>query len=196
VLPDGTTQPRTKGTPQGGVISPLLANLFLHYAFDLWMERNYSQLRFERYADDAIVHCGSYGQAQAVLKAIGERLGQCGLELHPKKTRIVYCKDYRRRGKHEHISFDFLGYTFRPRQAKSRWGKNFTGFLPAISGQAATAIRATIRRWRISTSRTHQHLGDIARLAQLLWPVQPGLLCGAFRALFQPDPDWMGATEV
>lgn len=131
-----------------------------------------------------------------MLKAIGERLGQCGLELHPKKTRIVYCKDYRRRGKHEHISFDFLGYTFRPRQAKSRWGKNFTGFLPAISGQAATAIRATIRRWRISTSRTHQHLGDIARLAQLLWPVQPGLLCGAFRALFQPDPDWMGATEV
>ena len=99
-----------------------------------------------------------------MLKAIGERLRQCGLELHPKKTRIVYCKDYRRRGKHEHISFDFLGYTFRPRRAKGRWGKNFTGFLPAISGQAAQAIRARIRQWRIATSRIHQHLGDLARL--------------------------------
>lgn len=164
VRPDGTTQPRTKGTPQGGVISPLLANLFLHYAFDLWLKRNYPQLRFERYADDAIVHCGSNGQAQAVLKAIGERLRQCGLELHPKKTRIVYCKDYRRRGKHEHLSFDFLGYTFRPRRAKGRWGKTFTGFLPALSGKAAKAIRASIRQWRIPTSRVHQHLGDIARL--------------------------------
>jgi len=162
--PDGTTQPRSKGTPQGGVISPLLANLFLHYAFDLWMGRSYPGLRFERYADDAIVHCRSHGEAQAVLKAIGERLAQVGLELHPTKTRIVYCKDYRRRGKHEHISFDFLGYTFRPRQAKGRGGKNFTGFLPAISGKAAQAIRAQIRQWRIATSRTHQQLADIARL--------------------------------
>jgi RNA-directed DNA polymerase len=162
--PDGITQPRSKGTPQGGVISPLLANLFLHYAFDRWLGRSYPQLRFERYADDAIVHCRSHGEAQAVLKAIGERLAQCGLELHPRKTRIVYCKDYRRRGKHEHISFDFLGYTFRPRQAKGRGGKNFTGFLPAISGKAAQAIRAQIRQWRIATSRAHQQLGDIARL--------------------------------
>lgn len=162
--PDGSTQPRNKGTPQGGVISPLLANLFLHYAFDLWMGRNYPQLRFERYADDVIVHCRSHGEAQALLKAIGERLGQCRLELHPTKTRIVYCKDYRRRGKHEHISFDFLGYTFRPRQAKGRWRKNFTGFLPAISGKSAEAIRARIRQWRIATSRTHQQLEDIARI--------------------------------
>src|SRR5207244_1144444 len=93
------------------------------YAFDLWLGRSYPQLRFERYADDAIVHCRSHGEAQAVLKAIGERLAQVGLELHPMKTRIVYCKDYRRRGKHEHISFDFLGYTFRPRQAKGRGGR-------------------------------------------------------------------------
>jgi RNA-directed DNA polymerase len=164
VQPDGTTRPRTKGTPQGGVISPLLANLFLHYGFDRWMGRSYPQLRFERYADDVIVHCENQRQAQAVLKAIGERLGQCALELHPKKTRMVYCKDYRRRGKHEHLSFDFLGYTFRPRAAQSHWGKNFTGFLPAISGKAATAIRASIRHWRIATSRTHQQLGDIARL--------------------------------
>lgn len=162
--PDGTTQPRSKGTPQGGVISPLLANLFLHYAFDLWMGRSNPQPRFERYADDAMVHCRSHGEAQAVLKAIGERLAQCGLELHPTKTRIVYCKDYRRRGKHEHISLDFLGYTFGPRQAKGRRGKNFTGFLPAISGKSAKAIRAQVRQWRIASSRTHQQLEDIARL--------------------------------
>jgi RNA-directed DNA polymerase len=162
--PDGSIQPRSKGTPQGGVISPLLANLFLHYAFDLWMGRSYPELRFERYADDAIVHCRSHGEAQAVLKAIGERLAQCGLELHPMKTRIVYCKDYRRRGKHEHLSFDFLGYTFRPRRARGRWGKNFTGFLPAISGKAAKAIRARMRQWRIRSSNTHQRLEDIARL--------------------------------
>ena len=162
--PGGSRQPRSKGTPQGGVISPLLANLFLHYAFDCWMERNYPQLRFERYADDAIVHCRSKGQANAVLNAIRERLGQCGLELHPAKTRIVYCKDYRRRGKHEEISFDFLGYTFSPRPAQRRGGKKFTGFLPAISGKAAKLIRTTIRQWRIATSRTHQRLEEIARL--------------------------------
>ena len=162
--PDGSTKPRTRGTPQGGVISPLLANLFLHYAFDRWMERNYPQLRFERYADDSIVHCRSHGEAQTVLKAIGERFAQCGLELHPGKTRIVYCKDYRRRGKYEHLSFDFLGYTFRPRGAKGRSGKRFTGFLPAISGKAAQTIRTTIRQWRIATSRSHQRLEDVARL--------------------------------
>jgi RNA-directed DNA polymerase len=167
--PDGSIQPRTRGTPQGGVISPLLANLFLPYALDLWMGGSYPTLRFERYADDVIVHCRSHGEAQAVLKAIGERLGQCGLELHPTKTRIVYCKDYRRRGKHEHISFDFLGYTFRPRQAKGRWGKNFTGFLPAISGKAAKAIRARMRQWRIRSSNTHQRLADIA------WLVNPSM---------------------
>jgi RNA-directed DNA polymerase len=164
VGPDGNKQPRSKGTPQGGVISPLLANLFLHYAFDYWMERKYSQLPFERYADDAIVHCSSYSQAQAVLKAVGERMAQCGLELHPTKSRIVYCKDDRRRGKYEQISFDFLGYTFRPRRAKSRWGKTFIGFLPAMSGKAAKAIRATIRGLRIVTSRSYQRLEDIVRL--------------------------------
>jgi RNA-directed DNA polymerase len=161
---DGSTQPRSLGTPQGGVISPLLANLFLHYAFDAWMERNYPELRFERYADDSIVHCRDHRQAQTVLRAIGERFAQCGLELHPTKTRIVYCKDDRRRGKYEHISFDFLGYTFRPRPAKSRWGKCFMGFLPAMSGKAAKAVRTTIRQWRIAGSRSHQHLEALARL--------------------------------
>ena len=121
--PDGTREERTKGTPQGGVVSPLLANLFLHYAFDVWMQRTFPGVQFERYADDAIVHCRSERQARAVLDAIRGRFEQCGLELHPTKTRIVYCKDDDRPGEYEHVSFDFLGYTFQPRRAKNRWGK-------------------------------------------------------------------------
>ncbi len=162
--PDGTLEPRTKGTPQGGVVSPLLANLFLHYAFDLWMRRSYPSIRFERYADDAIVHCRSRRQAEAVRDAIRERFRQCGLELHPTKTRIVYCKDSDRRGEHEHVAFDFLGYTFQPRRAKNHRGKFFVSFLPAISTKAATAIRKTIRDWRLAFSRSNQRLEDLARL--------------------------------
>ena len=162
--PDGTTEPRTKGTPQGGVISPLLANLFLHYAFDVWMRRSYPSVLFERYADDAVVHCKSKQQAEEVLVAIRDRLVQCGLELHPTKTRIVYCKDDDRRGEHEHVVFDFLGFTFQPRRAKNRWGKFFVSFLPAISTKAAKAIRATIRVWRLASTRNNQSLEDLARL--------------------------------
>ena len=162
--PDGSTEPRTKGTPQGGVISPLLANLFLHYAFDAWMQRTYPGILFERYADDVIVHCRSEKQARSVLDAIRDRFAQCGLELHPTKTRIVYCKDNDRRGKYEHISFDFLGYTFQPRRAKDRWGKFFVSFLPAISNKAAKSIRATIRQWKMASSRNNQRLEDLAQL--------------------------------
>lgn len=162
--PDGTLGERTKGTPQGGVVSPLLANLFLHYAFDLWMQRAFPGVRFERYADDAIVHCRSERQARAVLAAIRSRSEQCGLELHPTKTRIVYCKDDDRPGKFEHIKFDFLGYTFQPRLAKNRWGKLFVSFLPAISTRAAKAIRQTIREWRMASTRNNQRLEDLARL--------------------------------
>lgn len=162
--PDGTLEPRTKGTPQGGVISPLLANLFLHYAFDHWMRRMYPHLVFERYADDAIVHCRNKREAEAVRAAIRDRFAQCGLELHPTKTRIVYCKDDDRRGEHEPIRFDFLGYTFQPRRAKNRWGKYFVSFLPAISTKAAKAIRATIREWRMAATRNNQRLEDLAQL--------------------------------
>jgi group II intron reverse transcriptase/maturase len=162
--PDGTLEERTKGTPQGGVVSPLLANLFLHYAFDVWMQRTYPSVRFERYADDVLVHCMSEGQARAVLEAIRGRLAQCGLELHPTKTRIVYCKDDDRPGEHEHIRFDFLGYTFQPRRAKNRWGKYFVSFLPAISTKSARAIRKTIRAWRLASTRNNQRLEDLARL--------------------------------
>ncbi len=162
--PDGTLQERTKGTPQGGVASPLLANLFLHYTFDLWMQRNFPSIQFERYADDAIVHCRSERQARMVLEAIRGRFEQCGLELHPVKTRIVYCKDDDRPGDFEHIAFDFLGYTFQPRRAKNHRGKFFVSFLPAISTKAAKAIRKTIREWRLASTRNNQSLEDLARL--------------------------------
>src|SRR2546421_13052348 len=108
---DGTLVDRDRGTPQGSAISPLLANLFLHYAFDIWLAREFPRVSFERYADDAVVHCGSKIEAERVLGAIGQRLASLGLELHPGKTRIVYCKDASRQGDHDHVSFDFLGYT-------------------------------------------------------------------------------------
>jgi RNA-directed DNA polymerase len=162
--PDGTLKERTKGTPQGGVISPLLANLFLHYVFDVWLQRTYPSIQFERYADDAIVHCRSERQAREVLEAIRGRFKQCELELHPTKTKLVYCKDDDRPGEAEHIKFDFLGYTFQPRRAKNRWGKHFVSFLPAMSTKAAKAVRATIREWRMASTRNNQRLEDLARL--------------------------------
>ena len=153
-----------KGVPQGGDISPLLANLFMHYAFDHWMSRTYPDIRFERYADDVIIHAKSRAQAEHVLEAVRQRLKECHLELHPEKTKIVYCQDEDRRGQHEHIKFDFLGYTFRPRRAKNRRGKFFVSFLPAISDKAAKAIRETIRGWRLAATRNNQSLEEIAGL--------------------------------
>ncbi len=160
--PDGTLEDRTTGTPQGGVISPVLANLFLHYVFDAWLQRTFPGVLFERYADDAIVHCKSEAEARTVLDAIRRRFEQCGLTLHPTKTRIVYCKDANRPGEFEHVSFDFLGYTFRPRRATNPRGKTFLSFLPAMSAKAATKIRHTVRKWR--RLPTHQRLEEVARV--------------------------------
>ncbi len=127
-------QKQGKGTPQGGVISPLLANLFLHYAMDKWLEQNHPRVEFVRYADDAILHCSSQTQAEELLVALGERMQACGLELHPEKTKLVYCRDYRRQEKYELVKFDFLGYSFQPRSTKSKQtGKLFLGFDCAIS---------------------------------------------------------------
>src|SRR6202162_3520959 len=117
---DGRLVPRGKGTPQGGVVSPLLANLFLHYALDRWLAANYPQVPFERYADDVIAHCRTERQAQEMRKAIAERLRTCGLELHLEKTKIVYCKYDFRKGRFLNEKFDFLGYTFQPRRSKNR----------------------------------------------------------------------------
>jgi len=161
---DGTIESRTAGTPQGGVASPLLANLFMHYAFDEWMRRTYPMVPFERYADDAVIHCVSLSQAQMVLEAVRRRLRECHLELHPRKTKIVYCKDYRRRGDYGEYKFDFLGYTFRPRSAQGPSGKTFLGFLPAISSKAAKKIRTTIRDWHLSRRMSTKSLADLARL--------------------------------
>lgn len=162
-LADGTRKERRSGTPQGGVISPLLANLFMHYAFDEWLRREHPETPFERYADDALIHCESLEHAEQVLQAVRERLKQCGLELHPVKTKIVYCKDEDRKGTFKPNRFDFLGYTFRPRLAKNRWGKLFVNFLPAISDKAAKAVRQTMRGWRLASTRNNQSLDEIAR---------------------------------
>ena len=148
-LEDGTLRQRDRGSPQGSAISPVLANLFLHYALDMWLVRQFPEVPFERYADDEILHCKTRQQAQIVLDAIIERSAQVGLELNLDKTRIVYCKDANRSGSHEHEQFTFLGYTFRPRVALGRGGEMFVSFSPAISNDAAKAIRATIRRWRL-----------------------------------------------
>jgi group II intron reverse transcriptase/maturase len=162
---DGTIEARTQGTPQGGVISPLLANLFLHYAFDVWMQRHHAATPFERYADDVIVHCRSEQEALQVLEAIRERLAACGLTLHPTKTRIVYCQDSKRRGKSEQVSFDFLSHTFKARPVQSRYGRRqvFFGFLPAISRTAAQAIRQAIHEWKLG-AKIHLPLDTIAAL--------------------------------
>lgn len=162
-MPDGTRKLPRSGTPQGGVASPLLANLFLHYAFDKWMEREHPDISFERYADDAVCHCKSEVQAQKLRHELSERMNEVGLELHPEKTKIVYCKDDDRREDYPTIGFDFLGYTFRPRRSKSRWGKYFINFTPAISNKAAKAIRQQVRSWRWHL-RSDKSLEDLSRM--------------------------------
>jgi len=158
---DGTLVSREKGSPQGSVISPLLANLFLHYALDEWMRRNYENIPFERYADDIFVHCRSEKQAAWIKMVIEGRLQQCRLELHPDKTKIVFCKDSFREGNYPNEKFDFLGYTFCPRRAKSREGKLFVSFLPALSNEASKSIRTTIKSWRLHRM-TDKSLRDLA----------------------------------
>ena len=162
-LEDGTLVSRGKGSPQGSVISPLLANLFLHYAFDEWMRRNNSSIPFERYADDILVHCKSEGQARWIKSAIEKRLQQCRLQLHPQKTKIVYCKDSSRRGNYSNEKFDFLGYTFRPRLSKSRRGEFFVNFSPAVGDEAAKSIRREIRGWRIHRM-SDKSIEDLSRI--------------------------------
>ena len=138
---------RTLGTPQGGVISPLLANLFLHYAFDYWMQSHYPLNPFERYADDALVHCDTEAEAVKLKSEITKRMAQCGLELHPEKTKIVYCQDANRTRDYERHSFDFLGFCFRPRLSRNRQGQYFVNFSPAISPKSKKAIFSEIRQW-------------------------------------------------
>jgi RNA-directed DNA polymerase len=158
---DGSLVERDRGTSQGSAISPLLANMFLHYAFDTWMAREFPAVQFERYCDDIIVHARSERQAQQLWAAIAKRLAECGLQLNERKTRVVYCKDDDRRGSYEHTSFDFLSYTFRPRLSKNRFGKHFLNFTPAVSGEAKTRMRREMRRWGVAR-RSDKTLRDLA----------------------------------
>lgn len=157
-------------TPQGGVISPLLANLFLHYAFDRWVSKNLPGVPFCRYADDGVLHCKSKEQAELVMGKIGARFQMCGLELHAKKTQIIYCRDVNRREKHPVTSFTFLGYTFCPRIVKDKYGRVYVGFTPAVSREALKAMRQTIRGWHIQLKSSN----DLAGLSKQFNPVLKG----------------------
>ncbi len=153
------------GTPQGGVISPLLANLFLHYVFDVWVPKNFSGIQFARYADDIVCHCMSEREAKALKIVLDERFKQCGLTLHPEKTKIVYCKSSNNKADYPVVSFDFLGFTFKPRLTKSRYGKFFVTYTPAISGKAAKKIHNVWRSWKIR-SMTHLKINELSRLSK------------------------------
>jgi len=170
-MPDGRQAERDRGTPQGSAVSPVLANLYLHYAFDSWLEREFPAVEFERYADDAVVHCATERQARHVRAALAERMEQVGLRLHPDKTRIVYCKDRKRRFTYPNTSFTFLGYTFRTRKAPTGDRKGmFAAFLPAVSREALKKMGQEVRRWRINLRTT----SDIAALAEWMNPVIRG----------------------
>ncbi|MBL9041142.1 MAG: hypothetical protein JNM83_06050 [Myxococcales bacterium] len=154
---------REQGTPQGGVVSPLLANLFLHYALDAWVRRELRSVRLCRYADDGVIHCKSEAQAQLALDRLGRRLKECGLELHPGKTRIVYCQDINRQEAHPNIQFTFLGYTFRPRKAVDKYGRVYVNFSPAVSRDALRSMRQRVRSWHLQL-KCDKELSDLSTI--------------------------------
>ena len=161
---DGTLEERTQGTPQGGVVSPVLANLFLHYTFDVWMTKHHPDNLWCRYADDGLVHCRTEQEAQALRAALDARFAQCALTMHPDKTKVIYCKDGSRKGRYPTTQFDFLGYTFRARTVKnSKKNSLFVSFTPAVSSKAVTAMRQKTRKLNYR-NRTDLSLADIARL--------------------------------
>jgi group II intron reverse transcriptase/maturase len=179
---DGTIVERTRGTPQGGVVSPILANLFMHYTFDLWMVRTYPDLPWCRYADDGLVHCRTEQEAEVVKTALQERLSECQLEMHPTKTRIVCCKVMNRQDAYPNVKFDFLGYCFRPRRVMRPFDRKVIGgFTPAVSPTALKAMRATIRDLNIRR-QTH---GSLARIAQKLNPLLRGWI--AYYGRYSPS---------
>lgn len=179
---DGTLVERTKGTPQGGVVSPVLANLFLHYVFDVWMTRTFPGVPWCRYADDGLAHCKTEAEASAIKAALQARLAECGLEMHPEKTHIAYCKDANRKVKYPNTKFDFLGYTFRGRVAKKRDSSVFfVSFSPAVSAKALKSMRQKTRKLNFR-NQTNLSLADISRLYN---PVLRGWL--AYYGRFYPS---------
>lgn len=181
-LVEGGLQQRHCGTPQGGVISPLLANLYLHYAFDNWMSRNHPGVPFERYADDVICHCRTKVEAETLLANLKERLGSCGLQLHPIKTQVVYCKDDKRDEDHPHTRFDFLGFSFHRRTQRDRYGNLFTGINPAVSRKALKRMNQAIRNLNIHRST----VVTLPELAKRLNPMVRGWI--AYYGAFYPEP--------
>ena len=169
----GEQKQREAGTPQGGVISPLLANLFLHYVFDVWMKREFPAMPFERYADDIIVHCFTKKQAYCVLEGIRRRLESCGLRVNEKKTKVVYCKDSLRKDDEDRTKFTFLGYEFRPRLARNNnTGQFFVGFTPAVSPEAKKSMSRAIREWKLISLATL----SLTEVAKKLNPIIRGWL--------------------
>jgi RNA-directed DNA polymerase len=172
-MPDGTMTERDRGTPQGSPVSPVLANLFMHWAFDMWLDREFPACPFERFADDAVVHCRTRRQAQDVLDALNARMEQVGLRLHPGKTRIVYCRDANRNQSGDGpVSVTFLGFTFRGRTLKNQHtGELSDGFAPAISDDALAAKAAIARAWRLArqTGLTHQELATLVNQVVRSW---------------------------
>ncbi|PYE21556.1 RNA-directed DNA polymerase [Rhizobium sp. PP-CC-3A-592] len=168
---NGEVVKRSRGTPQGGVVSPILSNLFLHYAFDVWMTRTHPDLPWCRYADDGLVHCRTEQEAEALMAELQARLAECGLQMHPTKTQIVYCKDNRRRERYPTVKFDFLGYQFRPRQvATSLRNEYFCGYTPAASPTVLKSMRATIKSLNIP----RQTPGTLAEIAKQINPLLRG----------------------
>ena len=169
--PDGRLEKRNRGTPQGGVISPLLANLYLHYVFDVWVEKHWPGIQFERYADDIICHCASEKEALALKALLDKRFTECGLTLHPTKTQIAYCKSDKFPNDHAVVSFDFLGHTFKPRMMRSRDGVYRLGFTPSISGKAAKRIRQVIKGWKIlkASQATLEGIARFSRATIMGW---------------------------
>lgn len=162
-MQDGSLKPRSKGTPQGGVISPLLANLYLHYVFDRWIQIHFPNILFERYADDIVIHCRKQNEANILLKAIEARFNECHLEINSEKTKIIYCRDSNRKLNYPTYCFDFLGYTFRPRKAINKKGKYFVSFSPAASARATKLMRKRLRMWLLhrQVSKTIEEIADM-----------------------------------
>lgn len=192
---DGTVEEREVGTPQGGPLSPLLANLFLHYALDHWLARYHPQIWFCRYADDGVLHCRSEAEALQMREHMAARLQACGLELHPDKTRVVYCKDSDRPGSYPVIQFDFLGYTFRPRRVVRRNGTVRTGFTPAVSRVAMKSMRKVLKQSGVF-GRSELSLKDLAAWSAPRLRGWMAYYCRFRGSEFQPLAEYVDALIV